>query len=63
MFINLDYLEKNLNELVRQLKGDFLESPMVKTVLPLQRAWVQSFIGELRFPPAEWRSKKKKKLI
>ena len=43
----------------RRLHWDFPSGPVVKTVLPLQGAWVQSLVQELRFHKPHGVAKKK----
>ena len=45
----------------RRLHWDFPSGPVVKTVLPLQGAWLQSLVQELRFHMLQCSQKKKKK--
>ena len=43
-----------------RLHWDFPSGPVVKTVLPLQGAWLQSLVQELRFHMLQCSQKKKK---
>ena len=45
----------------RRLHWDFPSGPVVKTVLPLQGAWVQSLVQELRFHMLQCSQNKTKK--
>ena len=37
-----------LSEVIKEILRGVPGGPMVKTLLPMQRAWVQSLVGELR---------------
>ena len=45
---------------VRNALGEFPDSPVVKTLLSLQRAWVQSLVKKLRSHKLHSTAKKKK---
>ena len=42
---------------------DFPDGPVVKTLLPMQRVWVQSLVGELRHAPTMPHSQKENSVM